>query len=69
MKMNLSRTDREIRLLIAIAVTALCLTHLVTGALAVILIIIGAISLLTSYAGTCPLYSMLKINTREAEMK
>jgi len=42
MKMNLSRTDREIRLLIAI----------------------GVISLLTSYAGKCPLYSMLKINTR-----
>ncbi len=64
MKMNLSRSDREFRLLVTIATVALYLTHIVSGTISIILLVVGCISLLTSYAGVCPIYSMLGINSR-----
>jgi len=38
----------------------------VTGGFGVVLIVLGAISLLTGVVGFCPLYSLLKINTKKA---
>jgi len=63
MKKNMGGADRIIRLLLAIIMASLALTGLVSGSAGVILLAIGAIFLLTSIVGMCPLYSLIGFNT------
>ena len=63
MKKNMSLADRIIRLLIAALIFTLYFTNWLTGALAVVLLIIAGIFVLTSLFGNCPLYSLLGIHT------
>ena len=63
MKQNMGNTDRIVRLLIAAVIAALYFTNTITGTLAYILLAVGAIFLLTSLIGSCPLYSVFGINT------
>jgi O-antigen/teichoic acid export membrane protein len=55
--------DRIIRLLIAALIVVLYLTHVISGTWAIILGILAAIFVLTSFVGTCPLYLPFRINT------
>ncbi|MFC0775098.1 YgaP family membrane protein [Terrimonas alba] len=57
MKCNVGKTDRTIRLIIAIAIGAAGLYFKSWWGLVAIL------PLITSYAGFCPLYSLLGIST------
>jgi len=63
MKKNMGTTDRAIRVLVAIIIAVLYFTHVISGTLAIVLGIIAAIFLLTSFIGFCPLYLPLGINT------
>jgi hypothetical protein len=63
MKKNMGLADRLIRTLMAVAVVILYLLKVVTGPVAVVLLVIAAIFILTSFAGNCPLYSIFGINT------
>ena len=63
MKQNMGNTDRIIRVLVAAAIAVLYISNTVTGILAYVLLAVGAIFLLTSLVGSCPLYSLLGINT------
>ena len=63
MKKNMGGADRIIRILLAVIVGLLYFTDRITGTAAIILGIIAIIFLLTSFAGTCPLYIPLKIST------
>jgi len=68
MKKNLGPSDSAIRFFIAVGILILFLTQIITGTLAMVLLIIGAILLLTGLTLTCPLYAILGINTcREPE--
>ncbi len=64
MKPNMGNIDRIIRILIAIAIAILSYAHVITGTLAVILLIIAAVFVLTSFVSFCPLYLPFKISTR-----
>jgi len=66
MKQNESGLDRLIRVVLGIVLLALSFGNVVTGGFGVVLIVLGAISLLTGVVGFCPLYSLLKINTKKA---
>ena len=66
MKANESMLDRIIRVIAGIALLALYFTGTVTGAVGIILIVLGAVLLLTGLVGFCPLYALLKINTNKA---
>jgi hypothetical protein len=66
MKTNESNMDRIIRGLVGIVLLVLYFTNVAAGTLGIILLIIGAILLLTGIVGFCPLYTLLKINTKKA---
>ena len=59
----MGNTDRIIRVLIAAVIAALYFTNTITGTLAYVLLAVGAIFLLTSFIGSCPLYSVFGSNT------
>ena len=61
---NMAVADRAVRTLIAAAVVALWATGAVGGTLALILGVVAAIFLLTSFVGWCPLYTLLGVATR-----
>ncbi len=61
MKKNEGPLDRIVRAIIGLALIALSLT--VAGALKIILMVIGAISLITAATGFCLLYTLLGIDT------
>ncbi|HTI12094.1 MAG TPA: DUF2892 domain-containing protein [Puia sp.] len=63
MKKNMGSADRVIRLLVAAAIAALYFTNAIGGAIGLVLIIVAAVFVVTSLVGSCPLYSMLGINT------
>jgi K+-transporting ATPase A subunit len=63
MKKNMGNADKAIRLLVAAIVIALYYAGIVSGTLAIILLILSAIFILTSIVGTCPLYLPLGIST------
>lgn len=62
MKPNIGQTDRIIRFVVGIVLLLIGL-FAVTGALQVILILLGAILLATAAIRVCPLYMPFKINT------
>lgn len=67
MKKNMGTLDRIIRIILALVVIILYFAGLITGTAAVILGIIAFIFIITSAAGTCPLYIPLKISTNKQE--
>lgn len=63
MKKNMSSADAIIRIVVAIAIAALYFTKVISGTLAIILIVLGVVFLLTSVVRFCPLYSLFGIST------
>ena len=66
MKPNESGLDRIIRVILGVVLLALYFTGTVTGGLGIVLIVVGAIALLTGVVGFCPLYALLKLRTNKA---
>jgi K+-transporting ATPase A subunit len=60
---NIGKSDKIVRVLIAVLFTVLFLNQVVTGVMGIILVILAGVFLLTSVVGTCPLYLPFKINT------
>ena len=67
MKKNMGTVDRVIRVLVAVIIVVLYFTHVISGTLAVILLILAGIFIVTSLLGICPLYIPLGISTRNKE--
>jgi len=67
MKKNMGTADKVIRVLVALVVLILYFTNVISGTLAVILLILAGILVVTSFLGTCPLYLLLGINTGKKE--
>lgn len=57
--------DRILRVILGLVLLGLALTQVVTGAVYIAFIALGAILLLTGLAGFCPLYALLKIRTNK----
>ncbi len=55
--------DRIIRIIIVLTIGVLYWQGLVEGTLAYILIAVGAVFLITSFVGFCPLYKLVGLNT------
>ncbi|HWB26444.1 MAG TPA: DUF2892 domain-containing protein [Chitinophagaceae bacterium] len=69
MKANIGNIDRLVRLAAALIITFLFIFKLIPGIAGLILLVVAAIFLLTSIAGTCPLYSIFGITTRFKKRK
>jgi hypothetical protein len=65
MKKNMGLVDRIIRVLIAVAIAVLYFTNQIQGSLAMLLEIVAAIFVATSFVSYCPLYSPFGISTRK----
>lgn len=65
MKKNLGSTDKIIRLILAVAFGVLYFTGTVTGTLGIVLLVVGAIFLITPLINFCPLYRILGISTKK----
>ena len=63
MEKNVGTIDKIIRLILAAIIIILFVTHVITGTLGIILLIVAAIFALTSLIGTCPLYLLFGIST------
>jgi len=63
MKPNLSNLDRVIRVVVAALFAYLYFGGIVTGALGVALVVLGAVFVLTAIVGFCPLYMLFRFST------
>lgn len=63
MKRNMSNIDRIVRLLLAAIFAYLYFGGIVTGTLGIILLVLSAVFVLTSFIAFCPLYVPFKIST------
>ena len=63
MKKNLGNADRVIRVLLAIVFGVLYFTGTVTGTAGIVLLVLGAVFLLTSLISFCPLYAIVGLST------
>jgi hypothetical protein len=63
MTKNMGSTDRGIRIAAAVVIAVLYLTHVISGPLAVILGVIAAVLVITSFVGVCPAYLPFKVST------
>ena len=55
--------DKVIRIVVAAIILVLYFTHVITGTLAVVLLILAGILVVTSLIGTCPLYMLFGLST------
>lgn len=63
MKKNMGTADKVVRILIALVIIGLYFANVISGTLAIVLLVFSAIFILTSFIGFCPLYWPLGINT------
>lgn len=63
MKKNMGNADRVIRVLLAAVFAALYFTGMVPGTIGIVLVVLGAIFVLTSVVSFCPLYTVVGMNT------
>jgi len=60
-------TDKIIRILVALVIILLYFTHLISGTLAIVGLILSGIFILTGFISFCPLYLPFGISTRKKE--
>lgn len=64
MKKNMGSIDKALRFLIAIGVGVLYFAGIISGTLAIILLVVAVILIGTSLLGSCPLYLPFGISTK-----
>ena len=65
MQKNVGNIDRIVRILAAVAIIVLWYMQLISGTLAVVLLVAAGIFILTSLVNFCPLYSVIGISTKK----
>ena len=63
MKRNMSDIDRIVRVVVAALFAYLYFGGIVTGALGIVLVVLGAVFLLTAVLAFCPLYLPFNFST------
>jgi len=67
MKKNMGTIDKVIRILVAVVFVVLYFTHVVSGTLGIILLVLAGVFVLTSLVSFCPLYLPFGLSTRKKE--
>ncbi|MEN9523477.1 MAG: hypothetical protein RL065_1854 [Bacteroidota bacterium] len=63
MKKNMGTADKIIRIIIAAIIAGLYFGHIISGTLAIVLLVLATIFILTSFISFCPLYAPFGIST------
>lgn len=69
MKSNIGKLDKIVRILAAVTIAVLYITHQISGLAAIVLLLLAGVLILTSIIGFCPLYFPLGLSTKEKEQK
>ena len=69
MKKNMGGLDRGLRILAAVAIAVLYYTGVLSGIVAIILLVLAGVFILTSFISFCPLYYPFKISTLKVDAK
>lgn len=67
MKKNMGTADRTIRTILAVVFAVLYFTNVITGTLGIVLMVLAAVFLLTSFISFCPLYAPFGLKTCPTE--
>ncbi len=67
MKKNIGSPDKLVRILFFVIVLGLYLANVISGTLAIVLGLVGAVLFVTALVGTCPIYLALKLSTKKSE--
>lgn len=68
MKSNFGYIDRGARLFLAILIIDLYLINVLSGILALILLILAALFIITGFIGFCPVYNFFGISTKKKHL-
>lgn len=63
MSCNVGGIERAVRILLGVALLSIGYFHVLTGGLAILAYVLGAIALVTGLIGFCPAWTLLHINT------
>ncbi|HEY6914194.1 MAG TPA: DUF2892 domain-containing protein [Paludibacter sp.] len=63
MKRNVGIIDRVIRIMVALVIIGLSVANIISGTLAIVLIVLAGVFILTGFLRFCPLYLPFGINT------
>jgi hypothetical protein len=64
MKKNMGTVDKAVRILAAILIIVLYFTNIISGTLAIVLLVVASAFIATSFISFCPLYLPFGISTR-----
>jgi hypothetical protein len=67
MKTNIGTADKVIRIIVAIALILLYFNGIISGTVAIILLVLSGIFIVTSLISFCPLYLPFGISTKKKE--
>ncbi|MEJ5994493.1 DUF2892 domain-containing protein [Pedobacter sp. Du54] len=68
MKKNMGTADKVVRVLAAIVIVGMYFAQLISGILAIILLILAGIFIITSFISFCPLYLPFGISTKNKKV-
>ncbi len=67
MKKNMGSIDKTVRIVVAVVIAFLFYNGTITGTLGIVLIVLAAVFVLTSFVSFCPLYTIFGIKTCKTE--
>lgn len=67
MEKNMGSIDKVVRILLAIIIIGLYFGKVISGTVAIFLLILAGVFIVTSFVSFCPLYLPLGISTRKAK--
>lgn len=67
MKKNVGTIDKVVRILIAVVISGLYFSNIISGTVAIVLLILAGVFILTSFMSFCPLYLPFGLSTRKMD--
>ena len=67
MKKNMGSIDRIIRVALALTFAGIYFSGIVTGTVGIMLLVVGAVFLITSLISSCPIYTVFGLRTCRLE--
>jgi Protein of unknown function (DUF2892) len=65
MEKNMGTIDKVVRILVALVIAGLYFANIISGTVAIVLLVLAGVFILTSFISFCPLYLPFGINTRK----
>ncbi len=67
MKKNMGSVDKAVRIVVAVIIAFLFYNGTIAGTLGIVLMVLAAVFVLTSFISFCPLYTIFGIKTCKTE--